>query len=79
MTKPTEKRIQKPKKRDVLVVRNKPGLQAAVITAEKPESLKQKEEKEKKKTPFLPWPTGTSPFHKRRVEDGGKFIRLKRK
>ena len=78
MTRPAEKRIQRHEKRDVLVVRNKPGLQAAVIIAEKPENIKQKEE-EKKKTPFLPWPTGTSPFHKRRVEDGGKFIRLKRK
>ena len=37
-------------------------------------------EKERKKGfPFLPGPAGTSPYHPRRIEDGGKFMRLKRR
>ena len=62
-----------------------PGLVAAKVTAElTPEQrqkiYEQKLEKERKKGfPFLPGPAGTSPYHPRRIEDGGKFMRLKRR
>lgn len=58
-----------------IVYKGTPGLQAAKVTAEKPEELKKKEEEEdkKKKTPFLPGPAGSSLKHGRRVEKGGKL------
>ena len=61
-----------------IIYKGTPGLQAAKVTAEKSEEEKKKEEEEKKKkkTPFLPGPAGSSPYHGRRVEDGGKLTRI---
>lgn len=54
-----------------IVYKGTPGLQAAKVTAEKPEE--KKEEDKKKKIPFIPGPAGSSPKHGRRVEKGGKL------
>lgn len=43
------------------------------------DSKKKDDEKKKVGTPFLPWPAGTSPYHKRRIENGGTIVRLQRK
>ena len=63
------------------VIKGSPGLKAAKVAAEKSKEQKKKDEEDakKKKTPFLPWPAGSSPYHSRRIEDGGKLIRLKRR
>ena len=49
--------------------------------SQKEEETPKKDKKKDKRIgfPFLPGPAGTSPYHKRRVEDGGKIVRLKRK
>ena len=70
------------KTRIIEIIQGAPGLPAAKVVADMPEwqrKKKEEEEEKKKHKPFLPGPAGMSPYHKRRVEDGGKITRIKRK
>lgn len=69
-------------------IKGQPGLPAAKVVADKPQSLKDKEAEEKKKRlkqrrkdgdKFIPWPAGFDSRAPRRVEDGGELKRLKRR
>ena len=68
--------------KEVISFKGTGGLKAAIITADKPEKLKRKEEEDKKKeeikkkeSGMIPWPAGYTGKKPRRVDDG-VIIRL---